>query len=68
MPGDLTGVICFCFFGTMSRARSSLHWPVLHYQKLESNIRAPVSLNSLDSLQKRDKRLEKPCILSLFLN
>ena len=35
---------------------------------MESNIRAPVLLNLLNSLRKRDKMLGKPRILSLFLN
>ena len=35
---------------------------------MESNIRAPVLLNLLNLLQKSDKMLGKPCILSLFLN
>ena len=33
-----------------------------------SNIRAPVLLNLLNLLQKSDKMLSKPRILSLFLN
>ena len=34
---------------------------------MESNICAPVSLNLLNSLRKRDKMLDNPRILSLFL-
>ena len=36
--------------------------------KIESNVPALVLLNLLNSLQKRDKMLGKPCILSLFPN
>ena len=35
---------------------------------MESNIRAPVLLNLLNSLRKRDKMLGKPCILCLLPN
>ena len=35
---------------------------------MESYIRAPVLLNLLNSLRKRDKMLGKPPILSLFPN
>ena len=40
----------------------------MSYEKIESNIRAPVLLNLLNSLQKRDKMLGKPHIWSLFPN
>ena len=33
---------------------------------MESNINVPVLLNLLNLLQKSDKMLDKPCILSLF--
>ena len=36
--------------------------------KIESNVRAPVLFNLLNSLWKSDKMLGKPCILSLFLS
>ena len=36
--------------------------------QIESNIRAPVLLNLLNLLQKRDKMLGKPGILYLFVN
>ena len=36
------------------------------YDKIESNIRAPVLFNLVNSLRKRDKILDKPRILSLF--
>ena len=35
---------------------------------MESNIRALVLVNLLNSLQKRDKMLSEPCILSIFIN
>ena len=38
------------------------------YDKIESNIRALVLLNLFNSLQKSDKMLDTPRILSLFLN
>ena len=37
-------------------------------RKIESNIRAPVLLNLLNLLQKSDKMLDKPRIVSLFHN
>ena len=44
--------------------RMSRYWGIQRY----SNICAPVLLNLLNSLRKRDKMLSKPHILSLFLN
>ena len=40
----------------------------MSYDKIESIIRAPVLLNLLKLLRKRDKMLDKPHILFLFRN
>ena len=41
---------------------------LMSYNKLETNIHAPVLLNLLNLLRKSDKMIGKPHILSLFSN